>query len=155
MVPSGVSNLYAKLSVIGGCGVRNAVTFTSDVCSTTPSSVMSLAISSLRGSGRPSSSIRVSTSNLFSSQFGHRLDAFGAERLDRRRQAGDPGVVEQIAVFEIVIGMVVADENIFHRRDRHAGRRQLTADACAAIDHERRIVYDNEIGWVGWAPGER
>jgi len=68
ITPSGVSNLKAKLSVIGGYGVRNAVTFTAAVCNTTPSSVMSLAISSLRRSGRPLSSIRVAMSKLFSSK---------------------------------------------------------------------------------------
>ena len=37
----------------------------------------------------------------------HRFDALRAERVDRCRETGGPGVVEQIAVFEIMIGMVM------------------------------------------------
>ena len=74
--------------------------------------------------------------------------------MDRRRQAGNPGIVKQVAVFEVVIGMVMADQNILHRRYRHAGRDQLAAHAHAAIDHERRIVHHNEIGRIGGADAD-
>jgi hypothetical protein len=87
----------------------------------------------------------------FPERFRHRLDALRTERVDRCRQARRPGVVEQIAVFEVVIGMVVGDEDVLHRRNRHTGRHQLAADAHAAIDHERRIVDHDKIGGIGCA----
>ncbi len=45
----------------------------------------------------------------------------------------------------------MADEDILHRGERHAGAGQLPADAHAAINHEWRVVHDDKIGGIGWA----
>ncbi|GCC48834.1 hypothetical protein chiPu_0033188, partial [Chiloscyllium punctatum] len=74
--------------------------------------------------------------------------------MDRRRKARCPGVVEQIAVFEIVVGMVMADEDVFHRGNRHAGGDQLPADAHAAINDKGGVVDDEQIGWIGSADAD-
>jgi len=81
----------------------------------------------------------------FEKRFRHRLDALRAERMDRRRKSRGPGIIDEIAVFEIVIGMVMADENVSHRFQRHARGDKLATDAHPAIDHERRVVHDHEI----------
>ena len=85
---------------------------------------------------------------------GHAHQTLWAERMDRRRQPCRPGIVDEIAVFEIVVGVVVADEDVLDRRDRHAGGDQLAADAHAAIDHDRRVVDDQQIGRIGSADAD-
>ena len=80
--------------------------------------------------------------------FRHRFGALGTERMDRRFQPGRPGVIGEVAVFEIVIRVQVAEQDVFDRVQRDFRGGELMTDTHAAIEHDRRVVHHNQIGRI-------
>lgn len=114
ITPSGVSNLKAKLSVIGGYGVRNAVTFTAAVCHAILGDVLGdhqlaqVGASIVLNTGCDVETVQLEIA------LGDRRDSLGAEGIDRRRKAARPDVLDDVAVVEIVIGMVMANQDVLY-----------------------------------------
>ena len=65
--------------------------------------------------------------------------------MSTRPQAGCPRKPDQVAVVRVVIGVLVRDEDVPQRRERHAGKGQLAGDPVAAIDHVRGVAADNHL----------
>jgi hypothetical protein len=60
--------------------------------------------------------------------------------IDRRLEAGRPGQEEQVAIVRVVIRVMMRDEDVADRSQRHIRRDQLPRDAVPAIDDVRRVV---------------
>jgi len=74
----------------------------------------------------------------------HALQADGSIGVHARRFPRRPGVIEQRAILEIVIRMIVSDENVTQPIERDSGIHQLTRYAIAAIDDIRHIVNEKQ-----------
>ena len=72
--------------------------------------------------------------------FRHSLQTFWSISVNVRRSFRLPRVVEQRAVFEIVIRMMMCDENVAQPVERHAGANQLSRNSVAAVDDVRNVV---------------
>jgi hypothetical protein len=75
---------------------------------------------------------------------GHAPEADWSVSVNAWRLSRRPGVVEQRAVFQIMIRMIVCDENVPQPVKRDSRVDQLTRNAIAAIDDVRNIVDEQQ-----------
>ena len=73
----------------------------------------------------------------------HLLERRRTPGVDRRAQPGRPRQPDQVAVVRVVVGVMVRDEDVAQRRQRHAGEHQLPSDAVAAVDDVGHAVDDD------------
>jgi hypothetical protein len=73
------------------------------------------------------------------------LERRRAEGADVERQALNPADDQQRAVFDVVVGVVVRDEDRLERVEGNAGSRVLIGDAHAAIEHIGRAVAQHDV----------
>src|SRR5207253_3966404 len=66
-------------------------------------------------------------------------------RVDARAETCYPRQPDQVAVVGVVIRVVVRDEDMAQRRERHSGQGQLPGNAIAAIDHVRDVLADDHL----------
>jgi len=94
--------------------VRNAVTFTAAVCHAILGDVLGdqqlaqVGASIVLNTGCDVETVQLEIA------LGDRRDSLGAEGIDRRRKAARPGVLDEVAVVEIVIGMVMANQDVLY-----------------------------------------
>src|SRR5262245_34847451 len=60
--------------------------------------------------------------------------------IDARKLTRSPRVIEERAVFEVMIRMMMGDKDVTNPVERHARRNQLLRDAVAAIYDVRNVV---------------
>ena len=82
-------------------------------------------------------------------QSGHALERRRSPRIDRRTQAGRPREPDEIAVVGSVIGMLVRDEDVAQRCQRHTRKGHLPGDAIAAVDHIGGAIADDHLRGSG------
>ena len=80
-----------------------------------------------------------------------------APRIDSRSQPGGPRQPDQVAVISVVVRVVVRDEDVAKRRQRHVGEYELASDAISAIHHVRVPLItitcaDAELAFRGRGP---
>src|SRR5262249_4415032 len=80
---------------------------------------------------------------IFKKRFGHFLEAGRPERINLMCAPGDPGVVKQRPVLEVMIGMVMCDEDVTQAIQTDACGHQLSRDSIPAIDQIPDIVDKN------------
>ena len=71
-------------------------------------------------------------------------------------EAGSPREQQQVADVRVVVRVMVSDEDMPDRRERHPGQCQLTGDAVPTVDDIGGAVGDNDLGGRrGWLLGPR
>ena len=77
---------------------------------------------------------------------GHLPERRRPESMHVKRQALDPADDQQRAIFNVVIGMMMRDEDRLQCVEWNAGARELIGDAHAAIKHVCRAVAQHHVG---------